>query len=151
MNAQGPFDGRGYTEHRDAPKTNGAGCTQQDESGAADGTSKANGSKDEQQKSHYTSGSNHTWQDPDLSILDDRRGELPKFPIEILSAACQQWIVSAAHGGCHPRACCGPFVWYCLQSDWDRAPCKGVSILDAADDHLDGSCRFFRNRQDSWA
>jgi hypothetical protein len=26
----------------------------------------------------------HTWEDPDLSILDDRRGELPKFPLDTL-------------------------------------------------------------------
>jgi Protein of unknown function (DUF3987) len=43
-------------------------------------------------------GTGHTWADPDWSILDDRRGDLPEFPIDVLSAACQGWIARAAHG-----------------------------------------------------
>jgi hypothetical protein len=39
-----------------------------------------------------------TWNDPDISILDDRRGDLPEFPIEALSPQCREWIVRAAHG-----------------------------------------------------
>jgi hypothetical protein len=97
MNTQGPFDGQGYTVHRDEPKTNG-GSGQEEESGAADETSRANGPNYEQQKSYYACGPNHTWEDPDLSIFDDRRGELPKFPIDILSGPCQQWIERSAHG-----------------------------------------------------
>ena len=38
------------------------------------------------------------WDDPDWSILDDRRGELPEFPINTLSPSCQQWAQRAAHG-----------------------------------------------------
>jgi Protein of unknown function (DUF3987) len=38
------------------------------------------------------------WGDPDWSILDDRRGELPEFPINTLSARCQEWVKRAAHG-----------------------------------------------------
>ena len=29
----------------------------------------------------------HSWDDPDISLLDDRRGELPEFPIEALNPA----------------------------------------------------------------
>jgi Protein of unknown function (DUF3987)/Bifunctional DNA primase/polymerase, N-terminal len=38
------------------------------------------------------------WDDPDISILDDRRGDLPEFPIETLSSECREWVVRAAHG-----------------------------------------------------
>jgi Protein of unknown function (DUF3987) len=43
-------------------------------------------------------GRGHTWADPDWSILEDRRGDLPEFPIEVLSPACQAWVARAAHG-----------------------------------------------------
>jgi Protein of unknown function (DUF3987) len=43
----------------------------------------------------YTS---QNWADPDWSILEDRRGDLPEFPIDMLSAACQGWVARAAHG-----------------------------------------------------
>jgi hypothetical protein len=43
----------------------------------------------------------HSWDDPDISILDDRRGELPAFPLDVLSPSWQQWATNAAHGaGC---------------------------------------------------
>src|SRR5271166_1249770 len=38
------------------------------------------------------------WDDPDFSILDDRRGKLPGFPILTLSTNSQQFVVKAAHG-----------------------------------------------------
>ena len=40
----------------------------------------------------------HNWQDPDWSILDDRRGELPDFPIDVLSQSWTDWVTKAAHG-----------------------------------------------------
>jgi hypothetical protein len=40
----------------------------------------------------------HDWNDPDLSLLDDRRGELPDFPIDVLTAKWQVWIELAARG-----------------------------------------------------
>src|SRR5688572_27911330 len=39
-----------------------------------------------------------TWDDPDLSVLDDRRGELPPFPVERLPA-WGDWLRDAANGG----------------------------------------------------
>jgi hypothetical protein len=92
MSAQGSF-GRGYTVHRDGPKTNG-GSSQQDREGTTDQASKANGSTDGH--NHYAHG--HSWDDPNWSILDDRRGDLPEFPIDTLSVPCQKWIERAAHG-----------------------------------------------------
>ena len=41
---------------------------------------------------------NSCWDDPDISILDDRRGVLPEFPLETLSAKCREWVERAAHG-----------------------------------------------------
>jgi hypothetical protein len=38
------------------------------------------------------------WTDPDFSILDDRRGELPDFPLDVFSPAWQQWAKDAARG-----------------------------------------------------
>ena len=39
-----------------------------------------------------------SWDEPDISILDDRRGDLPEFPTEVLSSACRAWVARAAHG-----------------------------------------------------
>jgi hypothetical protein len=39
-----------------------------------------------------------SWEYPDLSLLDDRRGELPPFPLDVLSASWQEWGTNAAHG-----------------------------------------------------
>jgi Protein of unknown function (DUF3987) len=39
----------------------------------------------------------HTWEDPDLSILDDRRGDLPEFPLDTLQPKeFQEWVTSNA-------------------------------------------------------
>jgi hypothetical protein len=42
---------------------------------------------------------NHSWDDPDQSLLDDRRGQLPDFPLEALrSHELEQAVQRAAHG-----------------------------------------------------
>jgi hypothetical protein len=40
----------------------------------------------------------HDWDDPDFSILEDRRGDLPDFPLDVLSEDWQTWATNAAHG-----------------------------------------------------
>ena len=40
----------------------------------------------------------HDWVSPDWSILDDRRGELPDFPLECLSSPVRAWVGRAAQG-----------------------------------------------------
>jgi hypothetical protein len=41
----------------------------------------------------------HSWEEPDPSILDDRRGELPEFPLDALSPeGLRDWVKRAAHG-----------------------------------------------------
>ena len=39
-----------------------------------------------------------TWADPDFSILDDRRGELPNFPIDVFTPPWQELLLRASHG-----------------------------------------------------
>jgi Protein of unknown function (DUF3987) len=40
----------------------------------------------------------HTWEDPDLSVLDDRRGQLPTFPLDTLQPKLlQDWVKRTAH------------------------------------------------------
>ena len=38
------------------------------------------------------------WNEPDLSILDDRRGELPDLPIEVFPQTMHRWLHKAARG-----------------------------------------------------
>jgi Protein of unknown function (DUF3987)/Bifunctional DNA primase/polymerase, N-terminal len=38
------------------------------------------------------------WDDPDQSILDDRRGVLPSFRVEAMPANSREWIERSAHG-----------------------------------------------------
>jgi Protein of unknown function (DUF3987) len=40
----------------------------------------------------------HDWDHPDWSILDDRRGALPDFPLDCLSPPVREWVKRAAHG-----------------------------------------------------
>jgi hypothetical protein len=41
----------------------------------------------------------HDWDDPDCSLLDDRRGDLPEFPLDVFdNLALADWISAAAHG-----------------------------------------------------
>src|SRR5215475_10721200 len=40
----------------------------------------------------------NSWTDPDWSLLDDRRGTLPAFPIEALPESLHDWLNRAARG-----------------------------------------------------
>ena len=40
----------------------------------------------------------HSWDAPDWSILDDRRGSLPEFPLDCLGTPLRQWVERAAAG-----------------------------------------------------
>jgi len=40
----------------------------------------------------------YSWDAPDWSMLDDRRGELPDFPLKIFSPVIREWIKRSAHG-----------------------------------------------------
>jgi hypothetical protein len=46
-----------------------------------------------------TASDSFTWDEPDWSLLDDRRGELPAFPLDVLKPeGLRNWIERAAHG-----------------------------------------------------
>jgi hypothetical protein len=48
---------------------------------------------------HHDNVSSFSWDEPDLSILDDRRGELPAFPLDTLRPDwLRDWVARAAHG-----------------------------------------------------
>jgi hypothetical protein len=100
MSTQEPFGfGQGYSVYWDEPKTNGAGqAARQKDNGTADEPSNANESSNGNQKALETHGPLHSWDDPDWSILDDRRGDLPEFPMDTLSVPCREWVERAAHG-----------------------------------------------------
>jgi hypothetical protein len=40
----------------------------------------------------------HDWDEPDWSILEDRRGELPQFPLDVLTPRWRDWLERASHG-----------------------------------------------------
>jgi hypothetical protein len=50
--------------------------------------------KDCTQRKHTTG----NWDDPDLSIVDDRRGDLPDLPIDAFPKATHRWMRDAARG-----------------------------------------------------
>src|SRR6476469_1998852 len=82
----GPTDFRGgYTTYKDEQKTNGTGLG-----------GRTNGAEKPSALNSHAEG--HSWTDPDLSILDDRRGDLPDFPIDTLTEQWQRWLERAAHG-----------------------------------------------------
>jgi hypothetical protein len=72
-------------------------------SGFAAGLAKPHADLEERQQGTKQSAktsdtSAHDWGDPDQSILDDRRGELPEFPLHVLSPNIQALIKRAAKG-----------------------------------------------------
>ena len=40
----------------------------------------------------------HSWNDPDISVLDDRRGDLPEFPLDVFPVDCRDWVERSARG-----------------------------------------------------
>ena len=53
----------------------------------------------------------HGWDDPDWTLLDDRRGKLPDFPVDVLTPAWQEWLLRACHGaGVRPEHIAVPLI-----------------------------------------
>jgi hypothetical protein len=52
-----------------------------------------------------------TWDEPDWTLLDDRRGELPDFPVEVLPTSLRAWLLRTARGaGVTPGHVALPFL-----------------------------------------
>src|SRR6516162_5896734 len=52
-----------------------------------------------------------TWDEPDWTLLDDRRGELPDFPVEVLPTSLRAWLLRTARGaGVTPGHVAVPFL-----------------------------------------
>jgi hypothetical protein len=105
----------------------------------------------------------HNWNDPDWSILDDRRGELPDFPIDVLTPAWQRWLKRAAHGAgvraehiaipllgtasslvgmarrvCASRSWPEPFtLWACVVADSGDRKTPGLRVVTRALDLIE--------------
>ena len=55
--------------------------------------------------------SHHSWQFPDWALLDDRRGELPDFPIDVFTPVWRAWLSRASHGaGVRPEHVAVPLL-----------------------------------------
>ena len=53
----------------------------------------------------------HDWNDPDWSVLDDRRGDLPDFPTDVLTLPWQNWLRRASRGaGVRPEHVAVPLI-----------------------------------------
>ena len=53
----------------------------------------------------------HDWNDPDWSVLDDRRGDLPEFPTDVLTLPWQNWLWRASRGaGVRPEHVAVPLI-----------------------------------------
>src|SRR4029077_18841672 len=53
----------------------------------------------------------HDWNDPDWSVLDDRRGDLPEFPTDVLTLPWQNSLWRASGGsGVRPEHVAVPLI-----------------------------------------
>jgi hypothetical protein len=78
-----------------------------DLSGSQTGKQKANGEGHAKSRKVETG----TWDEPDWTLLDDRRGELPDFPVEVLPTSLREWLRRTARGaGVTPGHVAVPFL-----------------------------------------
>jgi len=56
-------------------------------------------------------GDNPTWDEPNRELIEDRRGDLPEFPLHVLNDASRDWLMRAACGaGVTPAHVVVPFL-----------------------------------------
>jgi len=91
-----------------------------------------------------------TWEEPDWTLLDDRRGEVPDFPVDALLRLSARLASSrCAWRRCNSDARRGPLVWHCIQSRRDSTSCARVPLLVRTADYVGGHRRLLRYRQDT--
>ncbi|MET4418277.1 DUF3987 domain-containing protein [Bradyrhizobium sp. RT3a] len=63
---------------------------------------RGNGARHQQQQKQKTAPqrvrTTGEWDDPDISILDDRRGELPDLPVDVFPQSMHRWLLDASRG-----------------------------------------------------
>lgn len=80
---------------RDNPSSGGDSTPDLDLSDLSD-LSAARGPKQktsDEQQARGRKAETGTWEEPDWTLLDDRRGELPDFPVEALPASICGWLL----------------------------------------------------------
>jgi hypothetical protein len=78
-----------------------------DLSGSQTGNQKSNGEGYAKNRKVETG----TWDEPDWTLLDDRRGDLPDFPVEVLPISLRAWLLRTARGaGVTPGHVAVPFL-----------------------------------------
>ena len=96
--------------HPDLPDrepSGGNGTPLSDLSGSQTGKQKANDEGHAKSRKVETG----SWDEPDWTLLDDRRGELPDFPLEVLPASLRGWLLRTARGaGVTPGHVAVPFL-----------------------------------------
>ena len=79
------------------PSSGGNGPADSDLSGLS-GLSGIRGPNRDEQHARGRRAKTGTWDEPDRTLLDDRRGELPDFPVEALPVSLRGWLLRAARG-----------------------------------------------------
>src|SRR5262249_42321067 len=99
--------------HPDLPDREPSGCDPtplsdlSDLSGSQTGKQKTN----EEGRAKNRKVETGTWDEPDWTLLDDRRGDLPDFPVEVLPTSLRAWLLRTARGaGVTPAHIAVPFL-----------------------------------------
>jgi Protein of unknown function (DUF3987) len=70
-----------------------------------------NGDNEDHSTRRIDSPSAFDWDNPDWTLLEDRRGDLPDFPIDVFTPAWRQWLQHASHGaGVRPEHVAVPLL-----------------------------------------
>ena len=70
-----------------------------------------NGDHEDHSTRRIESRSAFDWDNPDWTLLEDRRGDLPDFPIDVFTPAWRQWLQHASHGaGVRPEHVAVPLL-----------------------------------------
>ena len=99
-----------------------------------------------QRKQQRSTGS---WEEPDSSILDDRRGELPEFPCETLPPSGNHgWTARRAWCRRHRRSCRGAGDHDRCRPGWHRHAGACLAVMVGAAHAVERTDRVVRHRKD---